>query len=122
MTEAEHPQSDSATEDATPGVANSVSGERNAKRATRLAVALIVGLAAVFFARSFSEGFSTVVGAPECDALSMFYPLRAFANGEMQDGRLPLWNPHEPLARTCLARAPLAQRMPAPRLQRAGPG
>ena len=58
-----------------------------------LAVALILGLTVAFFVPALLQGGSAVVGSPMCDALTMFYPLRAFANEELQCGRFPLWNP-----------------------------
>jgi len=59
-----------------------------------VAIAAIASLAVVFLAPALLSGASSVVGSVYCDALSMFYPLRSFANGELQSGRLPLWNPY----------------------------
>lgn len=50
-------------------------------------------LAAVLFLPVLLDPVESIIGAPQTDGLSMFYPLRAFANQELQSGRLPLWNP-----------------------------
>jgi hypothetical protein len=58
-----------------------------------LAAGLLVLLAVLFFVPVLVRPLSAVIGSVECDTLTMFYPYRAFANTELQSGRLPLWNP-----------------------------
>lgn len=57
---------------------------------------LYVLAALAFFWPVLTRITQVVVGAPGTeftDATTMFYPERAFANQELQHGRLPLWNP-----------------------------
>jgi hypothetical protein len=66
----------------------------------RLWPLLFLLLAAAILRPALAEIRQVVVGAPStpsapfADAVRMFYPLRSFANGELQQGRLPLWNPY----------------------------
>ncbi|MCX7013178.1 MAG: YfhO family protein [Candidatus Sumerlaeota bacterium] len=59
-----------------------------------IALVGLIALAIAFFFPALLKINSVVVGQASCDAPSMFYPLRDFANRELQGGRLPLWNPY----------------------------
>ncbi len=59
-----------------------------------LSPALYFVLAVAMFWPVLMQIQQVVIGSPYADVLSMFYPLRAFANAEMQLGRWPLWNPY----------------------------
>jgi len=63
-------------------------------RANRACIGLLLGLVLVFFLPVFMKGTSAVVGAQRTDGLTMFYPLRYFADHELLSGRMPLWNPY----------------------------